>query len=78
MGNPPAGVKLALDSVCNLLGHKIANWKDVQAIVRRDDFIASIVNYDNEKQMTKALRMKMRSEFLSKEEFTYEKVNRAS
>lgn len=78
MGNPPAGVKLALDSVCTLLGHKIDNWKTVQGIVRRDDFIASIVNYDNEKQMTRNLRIKMRNDFLSKEDFTYEKVNRAS
>jgi dynein heavy chain 1, cytosolic len=78
MGNPPQGVKLALDSVCTLLGHKIDSWKTVQGIVRRDDFIASIVNYDNEKQMTKNLRIKMRNDFLSKEDFTYEKVNRAS
>lgn len=78
MANPPSGVKLALDSVCTLLGHKIDSWKTVQAIVRRDDFIASIVNYDNEKQMTKNLRMKMRNEFLSNEDFTYDKVNRAS
>ena len=50
----------------------------MQGIVRRDDFIASIINYDNEKQMTKSLRFKMRNDFLSKEDFTYEKVNRAS
>src|SRR5690606_8050755 len=51
MTNPPAGVKLALESVCTLLGHKTADWKAIQAIIRRDDFIASIVNYDNEAQM---------------------------
>jgi dynein heavy chain 1 len=78
MGNPPQGVKLALDSVCTLLGHKIDSWKSIQAIVRKDDFIASIVHYDNEKQMTKNLRVRMRNEFLSNEDFTYEKVNRAS
>lgn len=78
MGNPPQGVKLALDSVCTLLGHRVDSWKTVQAIVRKDDFIASIVNYDNERQMTKNLRIKMRNEYLSNEDFTYEKVNRAS
>ncbi|KAI9803379.1 MAG: hypothetical protein M1833_000898 [Piccolia ochrophora] len=78
MGSPPAGVKLALESVCTLLGHKVDSWKTIQGIVRREDFIASIVNYDNEKQMTRNLRLKMRNEFLSKEEFTYERVNRAS
>ena len=78
MGSPPAGVKLALEAVCTLLGHRVENWKAIQAIVRRDDFIASIVNYDNERQMTPTHRMKMRNEYLSKEEFTFERVNRAS
>ncbi|KZF19340.1 dynein heavy chain [Xylona heveae TC161] len=78
MANPPAGVKLALESVCTLLGHKVDSWKTIQGIIRRDDFIATIVNYDNERQMTRSHRIKMRNEFLSKEDFTYEKVNRAS
>lgn len=78
MGSPPAGVKLALESVCTLLGHRVDNWKTIQAIVRRDDFIASIVNYDNEHQMTPSLRAKMENEYLSLEEFSFERVNRAS
>lgn len=78
MSSPPQGVRLALDSVCTLLGHKVADWKNIQAVVRRDDFIASIINFNNEKQMTKALRIKMRNEFLANPEFTFERVNRAS
>lgn len=78
MGNPPAGVKLALEAVCTLLGHKTDSWKTIQGIVRRDDFIASIVGYDNERQMTRSHRIRMQNEFLSKDEFTYERVNRAS
>ncbi|KAJ5098437.1 hypothetical protein N7532_005438 [Penicillium argentinense] len=79
MANPPAGVRLAIEAVCTLLGHKVVgDWKLVGSILRRDDFIASIVNYDNEKQMTRAHRTKMQNEYLSKEEFTYERVNRAS
>lgn len=78
MGNPPQGVRLAMDAVCTLLGHRINDWKAVQGIVRKDDFIASILMFDNAKQMTKALRNKMRNDFLSNPEFTFEKVNRAS
>jgi len=78
MANPPSGVKLALEAVCTLLGHKIDSWRTIQALVRRDDFIASIVGYDNERQMTRGHRTRMQNEFLSKEDFTYEKVNRAS
>lgn len=78
MGSPPAGVKLTLESVCTLLGHRVDSWKTIQGIVRRDDFIASIVNYDNERQMTRSHRLKMQNEYLSKEDFTYERVSRAS
>lgn len=78
MASPPTAVRLALESVCTLLGHKVDSWKTIQGIIRRDDFIASIVNYDNERQMTRSLRNKMRSEFLSKDEFSFERVNRAS
>jgi dynein heavy chain 1, cytosolic len=78
MQNPPAGVKLALESVCTLLGHRATDWKSIVSIVRRDDFIASIVNYDNERQMTPQHRVKMRRDYLSNDDFTFERVNRAS
>lgn len=78
MGNPPASVRLALEAVCTLLGHKVEGWKTIQGIIRKDDFIASIVNYDNERQMTRNHRVKMKNEFLSKDDFTYERVNHAS
>ncbi|ERT02584.1 dynein heavy chain, cytoplasmic [Sporothrix schenckii ATCC 58251] len=79
MTSPPQGVRLTLDSVCTLLGHKVVgDWRAIQGVVRRDDFIASIINFNNEKMMTRSLRLKMRNEFLSNPEFTFEKVNRAS
>jgi dynein heavy chain 1 len=78
MARPPTGVRLAVEAVCVLLGHKVSDWASIIAVTRRDDFIASIVNFDNERQMTKSVRNKMRVEFLSKEEFTYERANRAS
>ena len=46
MANPPEAVKLAMESVCTLLGHKIDSWRTVQGIIRRDDFIQRIVNFD--------------------------------
>lgn len=78
MGNPPAPVKNAMESVCIALGHKVDNWKTVQGIIRRDDFIASIVNFDTERQMTKSIRDKMRKEYLSKPGYDFETINRAS
>ncbi|KAI0132222.1 dynein heavy chain, N-terminal region 1-domain-containing protein [Xylariales sp. AK1849] len=78
MGKPPKGVQLAMEAVNTLLGHKISEWKDSQAIIRRDDFIASIVNFNNEKQMTKSIRNAMRNKYLNDPDFTFEKVNKAS
>ncbi|GAB7338645.1 hypothetical protein MBLNU457_5378t2 [Dothideomycetes sp. NU457] len=78
MQNPPAGVKLALEAVCTLLGHKATDWKTIIGIIRRDDFIPSIVHYDNETQMTAAHRTKMERDYLSNDDFSYERANRAS
>ncbi|KAJ1022342.1 hypothetical protein NDA13_005252 [Ustilago tritici] len=78
MGNPPLPVKNAMESVCIILGHKIEGWKTVQAIIRRDDFIASIVNFDTDRQMTRQIRDKMIRDYLSKPDYNFETINRAS
>jgi dynein heavy chain 1 len=78
MANPPEAVKLAMESVCTLLGHKIDSWRTVQSILRRDDFIPRIVNFDTTKSMTGPLRDYMNKEFLSRSSYNYETVNRAS
>lgn len=44
MANPPAVVKLALESICLLLGENASDWKAIRAVVMRENFINSIVN----------------------------------
>ncbi|KAI6162009.1 dynein heavy chain protein 1 [Pisolithus thermaeus] len=78
MANPPEAVKLAMESVCTLLGHKIDSWRTVQGIIRRDDFIQRIVNFDTTNHMTKGLREAIKKEFLSRPSFNFETVQRAS
>ncbi|KAG7090771.1 Cytoplasmic dynein 1 heavy chain 1 [Marasmius oreades] len=78
MANPPEAVKLAMESVCTILGHKIDSWRTVQGIIRRDDFIQHIVNFDTEKMMTKQLRDVMKKDYLSRPSYNFESVNRAS
>lgn len=78
MANPPEAVKMAMESVCTVLGFTIDSWKTVQSIIRRDDFIASIVNFDTAYSMTPQLREKMRRDYLSLPSFNFETVNRAS
>lgn len=78
MGNPPEAVKLAMESVCTLLGHSVEGWKSVQSVIRREDFISSIVQFDSEVQMNPALRVVMQRDYMTKPMFQYEAVNRAS
>lgn len=77
MANPPEAVKIAMESVCTILGHKIDSWRTVQGIIRRDDFIQRIVNFDTN-TLTKGLRETMKREFLSRPNYKFETVNHAS
>ncbi|TXT09077.1 hypothetical protein VHUM_02551 [Vanrija humicola] len=77
MANPPEAVKLAMESACSVLGHQVDSWKNVQTIIRRDDFISSIQHFSTEK-MTKSLRDRMMRDYIHKPAFNYETVNRAS
>lgn len=78
MSNPPSAVKMTMESVCVLIGYQVSTWRDVQLIVRRDDFIANIVSFDNEVQLTPELRNYMEETYLAREDYNFEAVNRAS
>lgn len=78
MSNPPAAIKLCLESVCSLLGYNVSSWRDVQLVVRKDDFITSIVRYNNEVHLTHEMREYMQGTYLSRPDFNFETINRAS
>lgn len=78
MSNPPAAVKMTMESVCALIGFPVSNWKDVQHIIRRDDFIPSIVLFDAEVQLTEEVKHFMIKNYLSRDGYNFETVNRAS
>lgn len=78
MGNPPAAVQLTLESVCVLLGYEVGSWRDVQSIIRKDDFIANIVNFDCEEQVTPEVREFMESTYLSRTDYNFQAADRAS
>jgi dynein heavy chain 1 len=44
MANPPVLVKLALESICLLLGENASDWKSIRAVIMRDNFINTIVS----------------------------------
>lgn len=78
MANPPVAVKLAMESVCTVLKQKFDNWRGVQAIMRGDDFIQRIVNFDTNSDMKKPLRELIKTTFMSRPDFNFETINHAS
>lgn len=78
MSSPPATVQLTLESVCVLLGYKVASWRDVQQIIRKDDFITNIVNFQCEVQVTPQVRDFMTAKYFSRPEYNFQAAFRAS
>lgn len=78
MGSPPAPVQMALSSVCVMLGHPANDWKAVQSVIKKDDFITAVVNFDTEKMMTPQLRDMISKTYLSDPNYNFETINRAS
>lgn len=48
MANPPSIVKLALESICLLLEENATDWKQIRAVIMKDSFIPTIVNFNTE------------------------------
>lgn len=88
MSNPPEAVKITLEAVCVLLDSSGSlpsslnanntGWKYAQSVMRRDDFIASILHYDAEKNMGKDVCAVIRERYIGQPLFVYEAVQRAS
>ncbi|KZT42722.1 dynein heavy chain [Sistotremastrum suecicum HHB10207 ss-3] len=77
MANPPEAVKMAMESVCIILGHKVDSWKTVQGILRNEGFIRGILEYDTAK-MTKQIRDILKRDYMSRGTYNFDAVNRAS
>ncbi|XP_063589419.1 dynein heavy chain, cytoplasmic-like isoform X2 [Penaeus indicus] len=77
MANPPPMVKLALESICLLLGEATSDWKTIKSIIMKDNFINTVVNFNTD-DMPDDIREKMRNKYISNPDYNFEKVNRAS
>lgn len=75
--NPPASVKLAMESICLLLGESSNDWKSVRSMIVGENFISTIVNFNSE-NLSDNIRRQMREKYLNNPDYTYEKINRAS
>uniref|UniRef100_A0A2P2HXP1 Dynein heavy chain, cytoplasmic n=1 Tax=Hirondellea gigas TaxID=1518452 RepID=A0A2P2HXP1_9CRUS len=77
LANPPHMVKLALESICLLIGEPGTDWKSIKSITMKDNFISTIVNFNTD-DITDDIREKMKSKYMSNPDYNFEKVNRAS
>ena len=68
MCNPPDIIKQVLEAVCLSLGHEFEGWREVQSVMKQDDFIHSILNSNTIHNIERVSRM----------ELSMEAANRAS
>jgi len=77
LANPPTAVKLGLESICLILNQEAKDWKEIRAVIVKDSFINTILNFNTE-YITPQIKEKMLSRYLNNPEYDFEKVNRAS
>ena len=77
LGNPPKSVKMALESICILMGESSTDWKSIRQIIARDNFVPNVVKFSTE-DITDEARAKLNRDYLSDPGYNYESVNHAS
>eukprot|EP01035_Chromulina_nebulosa_P017680 gene17680-23270_t len=77
LGRPPPLVKLTLEMVCIMIGEKNTDWNEIRKIIRREDFISTVVNFDPNSLTPKQVKQ-VSDEYLSNTELDYNSVDRAS
>uniref|UniRef100_A0A183BLW5 Dynein heavy chain, cytoplasmic n=2 Tax=Globodera pallida TaxID=36090 RepID=A0A183BLW5_GLOPA len=76
MVSPPNAVKVAMETICLLLGEKQTEWKAIRTILVKDDFISRILQFNTE-AITPDITDKLRL-YEGNPDWEFEKVNRAS
>jgi hypothetical protein len=79
LARPPKSVQLTLEVVCIMMGEKNLEWGEIRKVVRREDFIPTVVNFDPTTLTQKQVQL-VQSDYFSNEahEFDYASVDRAS
>ncbi|THD25348.1 Dynein heavy chain 1 cytosolic [Fasciola hepatica] len=77
MKNPPPVIKMAVESICLLLGDHSTDWRQILTTVMKDTFVPSILNFNTD-DITDSIRETMKKKYLSNPDYNFEKVSRAS
>ena len=77
LNNPHQVIKMALESICMLIGEPYSDWKSIRQIIMKENFIPTIANFSTE-DITDESRAKMKRDYMSQKEYNIETVNHAS
>jgi len=77
MVNPPAAVKLGLESICLILNQESSDWKVIRSIIVKENFISTIINFQTD-NITHTIKEKMKTRFLNNPDYDFAKINKAS
>jgi dynein heavy chain 1 len=77
LARPPKAVQLTMEMVCVMIGETNIDWAEIRKVIRRDDFIATVVNFDPLSLTPKQIK-NVQDSYLSNSEVDYAAVDRAS
>ena len=46
LGRPPSAVQSTMEMVCVMIGEKTLEWSEIRKVIKRDDFVSTVVNFD--------------------------------
>lgn len=77
LNRPPPAIQKTMEMVCIMIGEKNTDWTEIRKIIRRDDFISTVVNFDPMKLNSKQVKT-VKDDYLNKSDIDYASVDRAS
>lgn len=78
LSRPPKSVQLCLETVVLMIsGEKTSDWSDMRKLIRKDDFISTVVNFDPLLLTQKQVKT-IQEDYLAQPQFDYDSVDRAS
>lgn len=74
---PPQAVMVTMEMVCVMIGESNLDWNEIRKIIRRDDFISTVVNFDPISLSPKQVKQ-VTDDYLSNTDINFASVDRAS
>jgi dynein heavy chain 1 len=74
---PPALVRLTLEMVAVMIGEPAEDWDSIRRVIRKDDFISTVVNYDPTELTPKQIKQ-VQDNYLSGSDMDFASVDRAN